>query len=277
MTFDWVKTIIWIVVPLVAAVLVNKLIGKVFKKHNEIHGEQIPTHIFHKIVTVTIWAMAIVIACQQFEGFQKALNTLLASSGVVALGISLAAQESLQNIIDGVILQIFKPFDIGDRITLPEKGLTGNITEMNLRHTVITTYNNTKYILSNKSISQAIIENSSQNDDVAYPIDVQITYDSDLDKAIKLLQNIVGESEYFIDKRTEDEKKSNKEKVTVLVTEFAASGINLRATMVSKDIGTSFKACQEARKALKKEFDANGIQFPFNTITIQNLNELNTK
>lgn len=214
-------------------------------------------------------------ALQQFKGFQSAINTLLASSGILALGISLAAQESLSNIIDGVILQIFKPFDIGDRITLPEKGLTGNITEMNLRHTVITTYNNTKYILQNKQISQAVIENSSQGESIAYPLDVSITYDQDLEKAIEILQHVVYQNENFLDRRTDQEKKDGIPPVKILVTSFGDSGINLRATVVTKDIGTSFQACQDMRIALKRAYDENGIQFPFNTITIDNIDKLN--
>lgn len=270
MTLDLIYTVIGVVIPIIIAVVMIKITHAAFKHHQKVWGDQLHIHILYRIVVAFIWVIAAQAIGQQFKGFQAAVNTLLASSGIVALGIQLAAQESLQNIIDGIILQIFKPFDIGDRITLPEKGLTGNVTEMNLRHTVITTYNNTKYILSNKQISQAIIENSSQNENVAYPIDVSITYDSDLDKAIKVLSDVVQQSPYFVDKRTDEEIKAGKPLVSILVTSFGASGINLRATMVQKDIGTSFTACQDARIEIKKAFDKNNIQFPFDTITIQN-------
>lgn len=273
-TLKLIVAVIGVVLPLLISFVCNKVIDRLFKKHDEIRGKSLHMNILHRVLQVFVWIVAISTIGSQINGFGAAVNTLLASSGIAALGVQLAAQESLANIIDGIILQIFKPFDIGDRITLPEKGLTGNVTEMNLRHTVITTYNNTKYIISNKNISSAIIENSSRNNDVAYPIDVSITYDSDLDKAIELLAKVVSDSEYFIDKRTDEEIQQGKPPVTVIVTGFGDYGINLRATMVQKDIGTSFTACSEARKEIKRVFDENGIGFPFQIITIDNLKDL---
>lgn len=267
-------TVVQIALPILVSLVFINVLNKIFKKHFELHGKSLHMNILQKLLKAFVWLTAIATIGQQFNGFGTAVNTLLASSGIAALGVQLAAQESLANIIDGIIIQIFKPFDIGDRITLPEKGLTGNVTEMNLRHTVITTYNNTKYIISNASISNAIIENSSRNSDVAYPVDVSVTYDQDLEKAVKILQDVVSQSEYFIDKRTDEEKAAGKPIVNVLVTGFGDYGINLRATMVQKDIGTSFTACSEVRKQIKKAFDENGIGFPFQVITIENLKEL---
>ena len=274
MTLDLIWTVLGVIVPILGAFVLMRVVHMAFNHHQKIWGEQLHIHILYRIIQAFVWIIAISMALQQFKGFQSAMNTLLASSGIVALGISLAAQESLQNIIDGVILQIFKPFDIGDRVTLPEKGLTGNVTEMNLRHTVITTYNNTKYILQNKQISQAVIENSSQGEDIAYPLDVSITYDQNIDKAIEVLRQVVYQNKDFLDKRTEQEKKDGIPPVKILVTGFGDSGINLRATVVTKDIGTSFQACQDIRVALKKAYDENGIQFPFNTITIDNIEKI---
>ena len=273
-TLKILMTVVQIALPILVSLVFINVLNKIFKKHFELHGKSLHMNILQKLLKAFVWLTAIATIGQQFNGFGTAVNTLLASSGIAALGVQLAAQESLANIIDGIIIQIFKPFDIGDRITLPEKGLTGNVTEMNLRHTVITTYNNTKYIISNASISNAIIENSSRNSDVAYPVDVSVTYDQDLEKAVKILQDVVSQSEYFIDKRTDEEKAAGKPIVNVLVTGFGDYGINLRATMVQKDIGTSFTACSEVRKQIKKAFDENGIGFPFQVITIENLKEL---
>ena len=273
-TLKILMTVVQIALPILVSLVFINVLNRIFKKHFELRGKSLHMNILQKLLKAFVWLTAIATIGQQFNGFGTAVNTLLASSGIAALGVQLAAQESLANIIDGIIIQIFKPFDIGDRITLPEKGLTGNVTEMNLRHTVITTYNNTKYIISNASISNAIIENSSRNSDVAYPVDVSVTYDQDLEKAVKILQDVVSQSEYFIDKRTDEEKAAGKPIVSVLVTGFGDYGINLRATMVQKDIGTSFTACSEVRKQIKKAFDENGIGFPFQVITIENLKEL---
>ena len=260
--------------PIILSYIAFLVTRKIFKTIYRRNGKKLHLNIFQKIVEAFIWITCIASVGQQFNGFSTAVQTLLASSGIAALGISMAAQESLQNIIDGIMISMFRPFDIGDRVTIPDKNITGNITEMNLRHTVITTYNNTKYIVSNSQIQNSVIENSSQNSSVAYPVDVSITYDSDIDKAIKVLSDTVYNSEYFIDRRTDAEKAAGKPPVTILVTGFGDYGINLRATVVQKDIGTSFTACSEIRRQIKKNFDAKGIGFPFQVITIDNLKDL---
>lgn len=278
MTEETTKTVLMALIntgqPIILSYIAFLISRKIFKTIYERNGKKLHLNIFQKIIEAFIWITCIASVGQQFSGFSTAVQTLLASSGIAALGISMAAQESLQNIIDGIMISMYRPFDIGDRITIPDKNITGNITEMNLRHTVITTYNNTKYIVSNNQMQNAVIENSSQNNNIAYPVDVSITYDSDIDKAIKVLSDTVYNNEYFVDKRTDEEKAAGKPPVTILVTGFGDYGINLRATVVQKDIGTSFIACSEIRRQIKKNFDAEGIGFPFQVITIDNLKDL---
>lgn len=258
--WDIVSAIVSLIVPILLALITTRALKIGFGRYEKHRGRQLHIGILHKVTDALVWVMALATIGQQFNGFKSAISALLAQSGLAALGISMAAQQSLQNIIDGIIIQAFKPFNIGDRVTLQEKGLTGIITEMNLRHTVITTYNNTKYIISNSVMSNAIIENSSRNKDVAYPVDVCIAYGQDLELALSLLSSIVGQNNNFIDKRQTQEIEEGKPKVTVLVTGFTNIGINIRATMVQKDIGTSFLACQEVRRELIEMFNKHNIK-----------------
>ena len=250
--------------------LILKATTAVLKKHDEAFGPKIHVRFFYNILRLFILIIAIVIIGSQFDFFSRALTTILASSGILALGLSLAAQESVSNIIDGLFLSIFKPFNIGDRVTLPEKNnLTGIVTEMNLRHTVIKTYSQTSYIIPNNVMNSAIVDNSDFHNKVfAYPIDVSVSYDSDLELAMKLMYDAVTELPEFVDPRTPEQVEAGAPKITVLVREFGDSGIALRCQMFTRNVNESFLGCSKARIAIKKAFDENGITIPFTTITI---------
>ncbi len=264
--------IIFSLAVIIVAVILTKLVKKSAARFEDRKGANLQGKFISNILRVIIWVLAILLIGSQFSSFSNTLNTIVTSSGILALGISMAAQESLSNLINGIFISSYKPFEIGDRITLPEKNnLTGIVSEMNLRHTIITTFNNTRYIISNTAISNTIIENSSDNDSFASPITVSITYSSDIDKAMKILEEIVAAHPNTVDKRTEKQKKEGVKKAEAVLYNFGDSSIDLRIPVVTKSVTQSYMTCCDIRYQIKKRFDAEGIGFPFPTLTIDNL------
>jgi len=263
------KVIVAAFAIIIAALLLH-ISKKLFTRHEKLHGKQIHLSFLFNFVRLFIILLAFVTIGSQISGFSSTVTAIVASSGIVALGISLAAQESLSNIIDGLFISIYKPFNVGDRVTLPEKNnLTGTVSEMNLRHTVITTFQNSAYIIPNSVMSSAVIDNSSfHRQSFSHPIDVSVSYESDLDLAIRLLSETVSSSKAFVDLRTEEDKAQGKQAAPVLVRNFGDSGIELRCQMVTKTVGESFAACSDVRRNLKKAFDENGVVIPYTTIHI---------
>ncbi len=75
----------------------------------------------------------------QIPGMSRITQALLAGSGIVALVLSLAAQESFSNLISGMLISMCRPFNVGDRIHLINSDITGWVEDITLRHTVIRT------------------------------------------------------------------------------------------------------------------------------------------
>ncbi|MBO4218023.1 MAG: mechanosensitive ion channel family protein [Erysipelotrichaceae bacterium] len=272
---DYGPRLIFSLSVIIAAVILTRLVKRSAEKFEKRKGATLHIKFIGNIIRVLIWIMAAMLIGSQFSSFSNTLNTIITSSGILALGVSMAAQESLSNLIDGIFISSYKPFDIGDRITLPEKnGLTGIVSEMNLRHTIITTFNNTRYIISNSALSNTIIENSSDNDSFTSPIVVSITYGSDIDRAMKILEEIVAAHPNTVDKRTEQQKKQGVKKAAAVLFNFGESSIDLRIPVVTRSVGESYQTCCDIRYQIKKRFDAEGIGFPFPTVTIDNLGEL---
>jgi len=269
---EYIGSGIYIAIAVLVSFLLFKLSAKLLKRYESTNGVKIHIRFAYNVIKLFILIIAVAVIGDQFPGFSKALSTILASSGIIALAISLAAQESLTNIIDGLFISMYKPFNIGDRITLPEKNnLTGVVTEINLRHTVITTYHNTSYIVPNSVVSSAIVDNSNfKNSFYGYPIDVDVAYDTDLELAQCVMTEAILSLPEFVDPRSPEQIAAGKPATACLVREFAASGISLRCPMYTRSVGESFTACSNARIAVKKAFDANGITIPFTTIHIDN-------
>lgn len=263
-----VFTIIEIVIKLAIAYVIHLSIHKAFHKM----GVETKIHMkfFKNILIAIVWTITVVSIASQFEKFSKLASTVLAGSGIVAIVLGLAAQQSFANIFSGLMISIFKPFNIGDRITLVGQDKTGFVEDITLRHTVIRTYTNVRVIVPNSVMDGACIENSSYTKGASYPIDVSIAYE-DRDKryrAMEILEETVINHPMFFDTRTEEQKENNIKPVTATCTGFGSSGINLRVLMWTEDVVDNNKACSECRMQILDKFEAEGIEIPYDKLTL---------
>lgn len=220
------------------------------------------------IIQALIYLVGVLFAIGQIPQLSKVVQTILAGSGILALALSLSAQESLNNVISGLFITLFKPFDVGDRVTLVSSGITGTIEDITLRHTIIKTFTNTRIVIPNSTINKEIVENSNIVDAHASAfLDVTVAYESDVDKAIKIMADVIGSHPLYWDVRSEQEKETVP-KVKVYVRELGDRGIALRANMWTQTVNENFEACSDARLQIKKAFDKAGIEIPYTKYTI---------
>lgn len=269
----YVATIIEIISIIIVTYIINKLANRLFKKSKLYNN--IKFKFTSKIISGIIWIIGMTIAFSVIPTLENVIQTVLAGSGVIAVILTLGAQESFSNIISGLIISASKPFDIGDRLILRDGSteIIGNVENITLRHTIIRTFKNTEYIITNSKLDSMIIENTTksiESNGIVDFVDVQIAYESDINKAIKILEDIIGNHPLYLDIRSEDEIAKNKEKVTVRIRGFGDSGINIRTNVRTRSIDDSFKACSDCRKLIKEEFDKNHIEIPYNKVVIIN-------
>ncbi len=225
------------------------------------------------IVQALIYLVGVLFVIGQIPELSQVVQTILAGSGIFALGLSLSAQESLNNIISGLFITIFKPFEVGDRVTLVSSKLTGTIEDITLRHTIIKTFTNTRYVIPNAKINNEIIENSNIVDARASSfLDVSITCESDVDLAMKIMADVMGSHPSYLDIRTEEEMETMP-KVKVYVREFGRDGIALRANMWTRTVNENFEACSDVRLQLRKAFQEAGIEIPYTRYVIMHREE----
>jgi small-conductance mechanosensitive channel len=205
-------------------------------------------------------------------------ENLIKASPFIAVVLGFILQESLANILQGMVLIIFKPFQIGSRIRLVNSNISGIVTNINLNNTMIQNISTSAVmIIPNSVIAKEVIENFHYDESLhKYYFDIQISFYSEIDKAIALIKEVVGR--YSVDARTDQEKSDGIDKVQVLVQRIDIHGVNLRCPVYSKEIADNFLACSNIRHDIVNEFRENNIRVPYSQdFKIINLKELETE
>jgi len=177
---------------------------------------------------------------------------MLAGAGVATLAIGFAAQDSLSNIISGIFLAIFKPMRIGDYVDF--KGEYGHIEDITLRHTIICTWDERRVIVPNKIMgSDSIVNWSINNPEIIWPVNFGIGYSSDIDKARSII----------IEETKRHPHVLKDKEINVRLTELGDFAVNLRLTFYVPSRGMAYDTGCDIREAVKKRFDAEGIEIPY--------------
>lgn len=197
------------------------------------------------------------------------MTKLLAAGGVLALVLGVAAQEALGSIASGVMILFFKPFIIGDVLNVVSIGVTGTVEDITLRHTVLKTAENKRVIIPNSTMNGAVVENFDYGEKrVCLMLDVGVTYESDMERALAILADEVGKHPSYLDVRTAEQKAAGQPLVTVRVQELADSAVVLRALLWGTDNGTAFGMKCDLLRSVKNRFDAEGVEFAYPHVQI---------
>jgi small conductance mechanosensitive channel len=133
-----------------------------------------------------VFAIGILIALSQV-GLN--LAPILTGFGVAGIIVGFALQDTLSNFASGMMLLIYRPFDVGD---LVEAGsITGKVSHMSLVNTTIKTFSNEIIIVPNSKIWGDIIKNVTHEKVRRIDMVFGIGYSDDIEKTERVLQEIV--------------------------------------------------------------------------------------
>lgn len=263
--YSFFTTIITALVLLISARIINHILSRIIQKHY--HRDNL--RFILRLKTIIVYIIAVYAVLDLFQPFQTVLKTLLASGGVIAVVFGLAAQEAAGNFINGLMIVMFKPFKIGDLIKINNGELVGTVVDISMRHTVIKTFENTKIVVPNSVIDKAVLENvTAVNDRKGNFLELEISYESDLELAMQIIREEVKKHPDYMDGRTADEKKQKLPEVVIRLVDFGESGMKLKATVYSKNNAQGYAMLSDIRIAIKKRFDEAGIEIPYPHRTI---------
>jgi len=242
-------TLLLLIIFLVLANLGSKLFTKLFSKasDNKALAPIFSTLIYGVILSIGLFIMLGVL------GLDKALTSLLAGIGVIGLALGFAFQDIAANFISGVILAFRRPFKIGDIIEI--KDIMGKVTRINLRVTVIETFQGQEVYIPNSDVLQGAIYNFSVLQKRRIDLAVGVSYADDLEKVEDVVRSTINKLEGVIDK----------DQIGFDYSEFDSSSINFNIRFWIEYPGQPdyLTMRSKAIKAIKSAFDEQDITIPF--------------
>jgi small-conductance mechanosensitive channel len=260
--------LLFILITIASGLILSKLVhffmNRILKKASDTLNVDPTNYSFLKnAVSFVIFTIMVIVIFYSIPELKSVGVSLMASAGILAAILGFASQQAFSNIISGIFIVIFKPFRVGDFIKIGELH-HGTVEDITLRHTVINNPENRRIIIPNAVISSETILNSSISDPkICTFLEIGISYNSNIDKAIAIMQAEASKHPNILDNRSPEDLEEKKDLVLVRVINLGDSSITLRAYIWAADSGKAFVMKCDLFKSIKEQFDDNDIEIPY--------------
>lgn len=199
------------------------------------------------LIKIVLRVVVLVAALGTMGVEMSAFAALLAATGVA---IGLALSGTLQNFAGGLVVLILKPFRVGDVIETSDA--TGTVTEIQIFHTYLKTFDNKVVVLPNGRISSDRVTNYNVLPQRRVDFVFGIGYNDDLKQAKALLMEVIEKNEKIL-----------KDPAPFIgLNELGDSSVNL-VVRVWSNTPDYWEVYFYMMEEVKTAFDKNGISIPF--------------
>lgn len=178
------------------------------------------------------------------------IGPALAGLGVVGFIVGFALQETLSNFASGLMILVYRPFDVGDVVEVA--GITGKVRLMSLVSTTIVTFDNQRLVVPNTKIWGDVIRNVTAEKNRRVDMVFGIGYEDDIGHAEQILNDIVKGHELVL-KQPEP---------TIKLNTLGESSVDF---VVRPWVRTDnyWDVYWDITRAVKARFDKEGISIPY--------------
>ncbi|MEM7205599.1 MAG: mechanosensitive ion channel family protein [Planctomycetota bacterium] len=245
----WGLNIFWFAMTLLVFRVVSSVAGKLVDRALGQFGKtsDLLRKFFVNTVRRVVLFVGLVLALSMVE---VDIGPFLAAMGAAGFVIGFALQGTLSNFASGIMILLYRPYDVGDVVELA--GVAGSVKAMSLVSTTITSFDNQMVIVPNSSIWGNVITNVTGNDTRRVDMTFGIAYTDDIDQAHQLLTEIVNAHALVL----------GDPEPTIRLHELADSSVNfiVRPWVKTADYWAVY---WDVTKSVKSRFDAAGISIPF--------------
>lgn len=249
--------IVFIVIKIlikVSYVIIDKAVDSRKRRLFSIDEKKINTltAVLKNIIKYIIYFIGTVIILDMFN-----INTssILATAGIGGLAIGFGAQSLVKDVITGFFILFEDQFSVGDYITIDS--YEGIVEELGVRVTKLRDFSGELHIIPNGNINT--VTNKTRGAMRAL-VNVSIAYEEDIDKAIKVLEEVCN--------KLKESNASIVEGPTILgVSDLGDSGVDI--TIIAKTKPMDQWSVERAlRKNIKEAFDKENIEIPYQKMVI---------
>lgn len=259
---DYSETGLYIILVVVLVLTLFKLITLSFdwyaetikaEENKNLFGSLFP--LLKKVAKMLVAGIALVVILAKL-GID--VSAFVVSLGVGSLAVALAAQETLSNMISGLIIMTDRPFRIGDRIRIGTD-IHGDVAEIGIRSTKIKDFDRNLIIVPNNDIVKSrIINLSYPNIMTRVLIEFGVVYGTDIDKLRACVFELIKDVPLVAPDPMPE----------LAFTRFADSSLNFRLDVKTENYSDAWALGCNLREVLYKGLNEHGFEFAFPTQTI---------
>ena len=198
-SLDIFKNVILSISIIVFFYLIGKIIaGRIVNALQKAQGESLYEDmviLVNRLVVFGSISIGIAIDIQFIFGLD-----FLQVLGFFGLGISFAFKDLLENLIAGAAIIVQNRFRIGDFIQIGSGDIKGKIMEIQTRVTILKAIDGTEIIIPNSELMMNPVTSFTAHHSRRISFDVNIDFDADLKKAIKVAKEVMSSNEYVLKK-----------------------------------------------------------------------------
>lgn len=245
----WLKNIILFVVTIVVFMILSAILGKATQRAvAKIKGASALLKDFLvNVVRKAIFLVGLVVALSMLE---VNIGPFLAAIGAAGFIIGFALQGTLSNFAAGIMILLYRPYDIGNFVDVA--GVSGTVSAMTLVSTTLTLPDNQTVVIPNNSIWGGIITNVTGSETRRVDMVFGIGYDDDIAKAQSILERIVKDHPLVL----------GSPEPVIRVNELADSSVNFVCRPWTKT-SDYWAVYWDITRKVKEQFDQNSISIPF--------------
>ena len=250
-----IKVVLSIVVLYIGSRLIRWVLGLVRRSLGRTGMDKGAVQFLCSFLKALLYILLIFGIGMNFGIKESSVAALLGTAGVT---IGLALQGGLSNLAGGVMLLIFKPFQVGDYIIVDKaNGWEGTVYKIEICYTTLLSVDYRHIVIPNGTLSGNTVVNLTARDMRKLELKIGISYDSDMHKAKQILEQIIKD-----DKGTREDQG-----MLVYVDELAESAVTLglRVWVPTEDYWTVRWRLNET---IKDEFDRQGIRIPYRQLDV---------
>jgi small-conductance mechanosensitive channel len=228
------RVLLFAVVTIIIAQVIERLLER-YLRQASIRLKVSPTKylVLRRLVVAGVYVTGVIILIYSTPQLQSLSIAIFTSVSIIGIIVGIAAQSTISNVIAGIAIVVFKPFGVGDFVTV--RGESGFVEDITFRHTVIRILD-AHMIVPNSAITNEVVFNHSDHN-IEARLDIRVSYDSDLGLTKQIIQQ-------------EAQKAAEVEQGTINVVVSKTDEQGVTFSLIFRSEGSPFDSVNNLREAI---------------------------
>jgi small conductance mechanosensitive channel len=250
----WAKAAAYLVITIVIVRVLDWLLGRHARALPRVLGrplnisESSRWRAMRRLIVAVVLFVGLALTLIQIPQVGSLAKGMIASAGITALVVGLAARSPIANFVSGMIIAFAQPVRIGDLVTIDD--VSGTVEEIRPVYTYIRTADNRRVLIPNEQLTSKIIHNYSLIDETsAAGFDFEVPVAASLPQVAAAVLEVLHTTEGGLPGR----------EPSLEVTAVTVAAVQLRATVWAKDKTAAADMAGRAQREVAERLQAAGL------------------